>query len=52
MKTNELPANWTAKQIAAYEALKASMERNQVARTISFGKAPKDGWKDSDRIAK
>ena len=20
--------------------------------TVSFGKAPKDGWKDSDRIAK
>jgi hypothetical protein len=22
------------------------------SRIVSFGKAPKDGWKDSDRIAK
>jgi len=22
------------------------------AKTVSFGKAPKDGWKESDRVAK
>jgi len=49
MKNNdELPTEWTDKQRAAYAALKASMEK----RTISFGKAPKDGWKESDRVAK
>jgi hypothetical protein len=48
MNTNELPAEWTDKQRAAYAALKASVE----TRTISFGKAPKDGWKESDRVAK
>ena len=42
--------NWTDKQRAAYEMLKASIANNQ--RTISFGKAPKDGWTDKDRVAK
>jgi hypothetical protein len=50
MNNNDLPTEWTDKQRAAYEALKASMERNR--RIVSFGKAPKDGWKESDRIAK
>lgn len=36
------------------EALRASRpELFQVKpQTISFGKAPKDGWKDSDKVAK
>lgn len=52
MKNTDDPENWTTKQQAAYESLMASYKRNQAAREISFGKAPKDGWKESDRVAK
>ena len=44
-----LPANWTAEQRAAYAKL---MERVTAAPVISFGKAPKGGWKESDRVGK
>jgi hypothetical protein len=53
MNTNDLPANWTEKQIAAYKALKASMEAHEakVANKPSiFNNAPKGGWTEGDRI--
>jgi len=47
MNNTDLPTNWTDQQRAAYAALKAKMAAPQ---TVTFGKAPKDGWKDSDRV--
>lgn len=32
-------------------ALRAARPELFQARVISFGKAPKDGWKDSDRVS-
>lgn len=40
-------ANWTEKQWAAYHLLKAAIE---APRTVSFGKAPKGGWTDADKV--
>ena len=40
-------ANWTEKQWAAYHLLKAAIE---APRTVTFGKAPKGGWTDADKV--
>lgn len=40
-------ANWTEKQWAMYHQLKAAIE---APRTVSFGKAPKGGWTDADKV--
>ena len=52
---NNTEATWTDKQRAAYEALKASLERNEAKRLNApslLNKAPKGGWSEADRIAK
>lgn len=58
MNTNDR-SNWTDKQRAAYELLmsrpvrvptEAERAAFQAPRTISFGKAPKGGWTDADRV--
>lgn len=53
MNNNE--ATWTDKQRAAFEALKASFERNDAKRLNApslMNKAPKGGWTEADKVAK
>jgi len=52
---NNTEATWTDKQRAAYEALKASLERNEAKRLNApslLNKAPKGGWTEADKVAK
>lgn len=46
---------WTEAQRQAYAKLMGNFERAEAdrkRREAIFGKAPKDGWKESDRVAK
>uniref|UniRef100_A0A6M3LTW6 Uncharacterized protein n=1 Tax=viral metagenome TaxID=1070528 RepID=A0A6M3LTW6_9ZZZZ len=60
MKTNErtttelieaLKAMSVEDRISYLQATRPELFDSRI-QTVSFGKAPKDGWKDSDRIAK
>lgn len=49
-KTIEALKSMTIEERMAY--LKANRADLFAAPVLSFGKAPKDGWKESDRVAK
>ena len=53
MESKNGTENWTPKQWAAYEALKASFVKNEARRLNApslMNKAPKGGWTEADRV--